>query len=201
LRWNGQERVVTTSPAREDLTDAQAIVRSLADPDAFVVVFERHFSLIHRYVRVRAGDVDADDLAAQTFEIAFRRRRDYDSSRDDARPWLFGIAINLLSEHGRHRRRSLTAVTRLLARDGHGAQEVVESSGDGAPDLRRALASVREEDRDLLFLHACLDLTYDECAVALGVAVGTVRSRLHRVRERLRRDLEKNVQLGLEAQR
>jgi RNA polymerase sigma-70 factor (ECF subfamily) len=192
--------VVTASSAREDLTDAQAIARSLAEPDAFVVVFERHFSLIHRYVRVRAGETDADDLAAQTFEIAFRRRRDYDDSREDARPWLFGIAIKLLSEHGRRRRRSLSAFARLLARDARGAQDVAESSGDGAPDLRRALTSVREQDRDLLFLHACLDLTYDECAVALGIPVGTVRSRLHRVRERLRRDLENNVQLGLEAQ-
>jgi RNA polymerase sigma factor (sigma-70 family) len=192
--------VVTASPAREDLTDAQAILRSLAEPDAFVVVFERHFSLIHRYVRVRAGDTDADDLAAQTFEIAFRRRRDYDNSRADARPWLFGIAIKLLSEHARRRRRNISAFARLLARDARDAQNVAQSIGDGAPDLRRALASVREEDRDLLFLHACLDLTYDECAVALDVPVGTVRSRLHRVRERLRRDLESNVQLGLEAQ-
>jgi RNA polymerase sigma factor (sigma-70 family) len=195
-----KKMVVTASSASDDPSDAQAILRSLTDPDAFVVVFERHFSLIHRYVRVRAGDTDADDLAAQTFEIAFRRRRDYDNAREDARPWLFGIAIKLLSEHGRRRRRSLNAFARLLARDARGAQDIAESSRDGALELRRALASVRQEDRDLLFLHACLDLTYDECAVALGVPVGTVRSRLHRVRERLRRDLENNMQLGLEAQ-
>jgi RNA polymerase sigma factor (sigma-70 family) len=193
--------VMTTSPGGEDLTDAEAIARSLTDSDAFVVVFERHFSLVHRYVRVRAGDSDADDLAAQTFEIAFRRRSDYDRSREDARPWLFGIAIKLLSEHRRRRRRGLNAVARLFAQDARDAQAVVEPSRDGAPDLRQALAAVRDEDRDLLFLHACLDLTYDECAIALGVPVGTIRSRLHRVRERLRRDLKKSVQLGLEAQR
>jgi RNA polymerase sigma-70 factor (ECF subfamily) len=193
--------VMLTSSGSAEVTDAEAIARSLTDAEAFVLVFERHFSLLHRYVRVRAGESDADDLAAQTFEIAFRRRHDYDGSREDARPWLFGIAIKLLSEHRRRRQRGLSALTRFLVQEARDAETVVEAGGDGAPDLRAALAAVREADRDLLFLHACVELSYEECALAIGVPVGTVRSRLHRVRVRLRRDLEQNVQLGLEAQR
>jgi RNA polymerase sigma-70 factor, ECF subfamily len=67
-------------------TDAWAIERSLADPAAFVSVFERNFAVLHRYLQVRGDESSADDLAAQTFEIAFRRRADYDTRRSDARP-------------------------------------------------------------------------------------------------------------------
>jgi RNA polymerase sigma-70 factor (ECF subfamily) len=49
---------------------------------------------------------------------------------------------------------------------------------------------VSEEDRDLLLLYACANLSYEECAAALSLPVGTVRSRLHRLRPRLRRELE-----------
>lgn len=101
---------------RESITDAEAIERSIADPSAFVSVFERHFALLHSYLRVRAGDFDADDLAAQTFEVAFRRRGDYDHQRVDARPWLFGIAINLLHEKRRSDRRRQSAHRRVVPR-------------------------------------------------------------------------------------
>ncbi len=175
-------------------TDAWAIEKSVADPVAFVGVFERHFALLHRYLQVRAGESSADDLAAQTFEIAFRRRADYDTKRLDARPWLFGIALNLLRDTRRRERRQQQALERigsLEADDDISFEQVEARVGAGA--VRRALAEVPEEDRDLLLLYACADLSYDECALALGVPVGTVRSRLHRLRTRLRKRLEPDL--------
>jgi RNA polymerase sigma factor (sigma-70 family) len=194
---------MTDQGGRGEATDADAIAASLADPEAFVTVFERYFSMIHRFLRVRVGDADADDLAAQTFEVAFRRRGDYDQSRTDARPWLFGIAIRLANEHHRRQRRLLAALGRLLAREAQEGDAAADPpvEVDGAPELRAALAAVRAEDRDLLFLHACVELSYEECAAALGLPVGTVRSRLHRARVRLRRQLDNGVALELGAGR
>lgn len=100
----------------QTLTDAQAIERSFTDPEAFVSVFERHFTLVHRYLQARAGRSAADDLAAETFEVAFRRRGDYDTSYVDARPWLFGIALNVARDAQRREGRQRRAFLRL-ARD------------------------------------------------------------------------------------
>ena len=176
--------MIEVTDERQELTDADAIRRSVVDPDAFVAVFDRHFDLLHRFLRVRAGDAAADDLVAQTFEVAFRRRADYDLTRADARPWLYGIALNQLRRERRNRRRGLRAVSRLFVREA-----VDDEPADGVDELRRLLDGLRDEDRDLLLLYACLELSYAECAEALGVPIGTVRSRLHRVRERLRREV------------
>lgn len=172
------------------MTDAQAIKRSLADPTAFVSVFDRHFALVHRYLQVRAGESNADDLAAQTFEVAFRRRADYDGAYSDARPWLFGIAFNVLRDARRREQRQQRALERLAPReaDDDSPFERVDA-GAGASAVRRALSEMPEDDRDLLLLYACAGLSYEECAVALGVPLGTVRSRLHRLRARLRKRL------------
>lgn len=183
---------MTGAGARGAQTDAEAIAFSLRDPEAFVVVFERHFSSIHRYLRVRVGAADADDLAAQVVEVAFRRRADYRGDSPDARPWLLGIATRVASEHRRRQRRGVAALGRLFVRDA-GRFTSVDDPIDGSSELRAALACVRAGDRDLLFLHACVELTYEECAVALGLPVGTVRSRLHRARARLHRELESGL--------
>lgn len=183
-----------------DAGDGRAIERSLSDPERFVEVFERHFSLIHRFVRVRVGETDADDLTAQTFEIAFRRRRAFDRRRSDARPWLLGIAANLIREHRRSTRRALAGLQRLL--DAVAAGPAPDPARrDDATELRAALAVVSEADRDLLFLYACVELSYAECAEALDLPIGTVRSRLHRARERMRRELGDDLHLRLEVPR
>jgi RNA polymerase sigma factor (sigma-70 family) len=173
------------------LTDAEAIERSLSDSEAFGVVFERHVALLHRFARVRVGDGDAADLVAGTFEVAFRRRGDYDLERADARPWLMGIVVNLIRRNRRDRGRALRTLTRLFVHeevDDRSLERAVAS--DGVAALRDLLNGMREEDKDLLLLHACLDLTYEECAEVLRLPLGTVRSRLHRLRAPLRTRLE-----------
>lgn len=189
---SGQVAVVTAvAVGTQTLTDAQAIESSLANPEAFVSVFERHFDLVHRYLQVRVGRSAADDLAAETFEVAFRRRGDYDTSYVDARPWLFGIAHNLARDAKRREERQQRAFLRLAPREGELDADLEQAEANaGAGAMSEALLSVSEDDRDLLLLFACADLSYEDCAAALSLPVGTIRSRLHRLRARLRRELE-----------
>jgi RNA polymerase sigma-70 factor (ECF subfamily) len=162
------------------MTDAQAIGASLADPEVFAVLFDRHFDAIHGYAQRRVGPDLADEIAAETFTRAFDRRRRYDAAREDARPWLLGIAANLLRRHWRSERRRLDAYARSTRRD-HG-----ELSDPLAAELAAALKDLPRREREPLLLFAWADLSYDEIAVALGLPLGTVRSRISRARARLR---------------
>ncbi|MGW5158991.1 RNA polymerase sigma factor [Nonomuraea wenchangensis] len=89
------------------------IERSWDEPERFGAVFDAHYAEIHRYVSRRLGPYAADDVAAETFALAFRRRRRFDLSHRSARPWLYGIATNLVSRHRRDEVRLLRAVDRL----------------------------------------------------------------------------------------
>ncbi|MEU8364093.1 sigma factor [Nonomuraea sp. NPDC048882] len=93
--------------------DAVVIERSWAEPERFGAVFDAHYAEIHRYVSRRLGPQAGDDVSAETFALAFRQRRRYDVSRRSARPWLYGIATNLINRHRRDEVRLLRAVDRL----------------------------------------------------------------------------------------
>jgi RNA polymerase sigma factor (sigma-70 family) len=164
----------------EVMTDAEAISASLTDPEAFALLFDRHFDAIHGYVQRRVGPTLADELAAETFTRAFDHRRRYDDGRDDARPWLLGIAANLLRRHWRSERRRLAAYARSAGRDAS------ELSGPVAAELAAAVNDLPRREREPLLLLAWADLSYDEIAHALDIPVGTVRSRISRARTKLR---------------
>jgi len=165
-------------------TDATAIRRSLREPRAFTIVFDRHFDAVHGYAARRVGPDLADEIAAETFARAFDRRRTFDLGRSDARPWLLGIASNLMRRHWRSERRRLDAYGRAArVADGDGAT-------DRGAELLSALDELAERDREALFLLAFGDLSYEEIAAALDVPVGTVRSRLARARRVLRERLD-----------
>jgi len=177
-----------------DANDATVIGLSRHEPEHFTVLFRRHAPHIQRYVVRRLGQDAADDIVAETFLLAFRQRDSYDQARADARPWLYGIATNLI---GRHRRAEIR-LYRALARTG--ADPVMEpftdriddqvSAGTASRRLAAGLARLPEELRDtLLLLVVWSGLSYEEAAAALGVPVGTVRSRVSRARSRLRRAL------------
>jgi RNA polymerase sigma factor (sigma-70 family) len=170
-------------------TDAELIVASLREAERFGVVFDRHFAGIHRYLHRRVGREPADDLAAETFVAAFDRRSSYDPSRDDARPWLYGIASNLLRNRRRSERRRLLAYARAAAdADADGDHDAALDRADAhaaMPVVARALASLEDRDRDALLLLAWGELSYDEIADALAIPLGTVRSRIHRARARV----------------
>lgn len=172
-------------------SDADAIVASLTAPRAFATVFERHFDAIHRFLRARVGAALAEELASETFARAFSSRERYDGTYADARPWLFAIATNLVRGQRRAEARRLAAYARLdpagaqLAGDEDAVAGRIDAGARG-PALGRALQRLPEADRDTLLLVAWAELTYEETARALGVPVGTVRSRLHRARAEVR---------------
>ena len=95
-----------------DADDATVIQLSRHEPEHFTVLFRRHAPAIQRYVVRRLGANAADDIVAETFLLAFGQRTSYDLTRSDARPWLYGIATNLI---GRHRRAEIR-LYRALAR-------------------------------------------------------------------------------------
>ena len=169
-----------------EIHDGHRIASSLDRPDDFGVIFERHFDAIHRYIARRLGSGLADDLAATVFVEAFAGRATFLADVGDARPWLYGIATNLIRRHRRRER----AAWRAYAKHG------VDPFGiDAQPRLdevavARALGRIAKADRDALLLMVWADLAYDDVATALGVPVGTVRSRIHRARARLRIELE-----------
>lgn len=173
--------------------DAEVIERSWHEPELFAEIFHRHFEEIHRYVARRLGADTADDIAAETFLAAFRRREKFDPARGAVRPWLYGIATNLIGLHRRAERRFYQALARTSAdqvADGHENRVVAQVSAAGAGgELARALARLSPGDRDVLLLVALADLTYEQVAEALDLKYGTVASRLHRARKKLREAL------------
>ena len=184
IRRSGQDRLVEAG------SDAQIIAASRVEPLVFASVFDRHYDAVHRYLARRVGSDLADDLAAETFTTAFDVRRRYDTAHPDALPWLFGIATNLVRHHHRGEARRLRAYARLerpADADGDfGGIEARVDAGREGPAIADAVACLSTGDRDVLLLFAWADLRYEEIAVALRIPVGTVRSRLHRARHRLR---------------
>ncbi|HYK70664.1 MAG TPA: RNA polymerase sigma factor [Streptosporangiaceae bacterium] len=173
--------------------DATVIRHSLSDPEQFAIVAHRHAAAITRYVTRRLGTDAAEDVASETFLVAFRQRAGYSGDGRDCLPWLYGIATRLCHRHWR----SETKQLRLLARTG--ADPVTEPFTDRVdaqvtasavkPRLAAALSRLPKPQRDALLLQAWADLTYDQIARATGVQLGTVQSRISRARRRLREQL------------
>jgi RNA polymerase sigma factor (sigma-70 family) len=179
--------------SRAEADDALVIGRSRQEPEAFAEVFRRYAPDIKRYVTRRLGIEAAEDVVAETFLTAFRQRDRYDLSRPNARPWLYGIATNLMGRHVRAEVRQLRVLERtgadpVTAPFTERSDERVSAEASG-PTLAGALAALPHGHRDALLLVAWGDLSYPETAQALGVRIGTVRSRINRARKRLRRDL------------
>ncbi|MDQ0725078.1 RNA polymerase sigma factor [Microbacterium sp. W4I20] len=172
-------------------TDSEIIQRSLEEPGAFSEIFERHVRPVGGYIRRRIGADAVDDVLSETFLVAFRRRAAFDTSSASARPWLLGIATRMVKSHRAAEARQWRAFEASASADGvkEQAPHLISDARLDADAALRALApriaalSVRE--RDTLLLHAWGDLTYEQIADALGVPVGTVRSRLNRVRRKL----------------
>jgi RNA polymerase sigma-70 factor (ECF subfamily) len=180
-----------SAAAIEIESDAAVMARSLRDPAAFATVFDRHWARLHTFCTARAGAA-GEDIAAETFRIAFDERRRFDARHGLLRPWLFGIATNLLRHHFRSAERGQRA--RLRARsseidfEAHDALGRIEAESLG-PALAAALDTLPTGDREALLLLAWAGLEYGEIALALAVPVGTVRSRIHRARTRVRAHL------------
>jgi RNA polymerase sigma factor (sigma-70 family) len=180
-------------------TDAALIERSLNEPDLFSEVFDRYYTEIHGYVSRRLGSGLADDVASETFLIAFDRRRRYDAAHPSARPWLYGIASNLVSRHHRAELRRYRALARAGAADvGDGVDGIAARLDAEAlrGRLAAALLEVADGDREVLLLVAWAQLSCEEAARAVGIPAGTARSRLHRARRKTRAALAEAYMRG-----
>jgi len=173
------------SVAREP-SDASVIAASSARPEAFAAIFHRHYGAVHAYLSRRIVAGKADDLASATFTVAFERRAEFRAGVSSARPWLFGIATNLLRNEWRAQQRALAALARLETEDGDSAAAPGDAGAGGGEALAQVLAGLDPGQRDVLLLYAWEGLSYEQIAATLGVPIGTVRSRLARARDRLR---------------
>jgi RNA polymerase sigma-70 factor (ECF subfamily) len=171
------------------LGDADLAARLVRDPELFTEVHDRHFRAIYRYVAGRLGAQTAEDVAAETFLVAFDRRHTFDAARGDLRVWLFGIATNLVARHRRREARHYRALARVgvpPAAEGHESRVVASVAAQRLlPRLAPALSRLSAGERDVLLLVALGQLGYDEVAAALGISPGTVGSRLSRARKKL----------------
>jgi RNA polymerase sigma-70 factor (ECF subfamily) len=189
-------------PDTADLTDGEVIARSLRAPEHFAVVFDRHHEAVHAYAARRAGPDAADDLLGEVFLAAFTHRKRFDASVGSALPWLYGIAGNVL----KRRWRSLASTERLtrsaagqLATTSDSHEDGVAARLDGAAHwlvVRTQLDELAAGDREALLLYAWEELSYAEVAMAMDLPVGTVRSRIHRARARLRDALGDTLEVG-----
>src|SRR5215472_11011345 len=164
-------------PADED-DDATVIARSLHSPECFATIFHRHAPAIYRYISRRLGPDSAEDLVAETFLVAFGRRRRYDGAYPDARPWLYGIATRLIRRHRRDETRFFQAIARTYvdpAPETPDGQIIDRVAAQAArPDLAVALARLSQAQRDVLLLVAS-GLSYPEAGLALGLPRGRFR--------------------------
>lgn len=172
-------------------SDALIIGASLEEPRRFEEIFDRHYETVRRYAQRTVGPDAGEEVAAQTFLEGFAHRDTFDPAYSSARPWLLGIATNLIRHHARSERVHWSAIKRMtVERD-----EVDPADVDGldaarqAPAIVAALATLDENDREVFLMYALGELTYPEVAEAMGIPVGTVRSKIFRVRRALRERL------------
>jgi RNA polymerase sigma factor (sigma-70 family) len=177
--------------SRNQATGAIAVVED------FEAVFREHFAPVHRFIARRVGKALAEDLAAEVFATAYRRRAAYQSERGSLRSWLYGIATNVVREHWRDEQQLLELDARV-AHDSPGplpAAQFADAADERviaatlAPRIAGALAALNREQREVLLLHAWAEFSHEEIAAALGIAQGTARSRLSRARAALRAQL------------
>jgi RNA polymerase sigma factor (sigma-70 family) len=177
-------------------TDRELWTRAVdGDREAFGLIFDRHSQAVYNHLFRRTADwSEAEDLTSAVFLLAWRRRAEIVLDRDSALPWLLGVANRSLSNTRRRLRRAEALFHRLVVQDepvrDH-ADEAVERVDDerAMSEVRRAVARLPKQEREVVELCVWSGLDQRAAATALGVAVGTVKSRLFRARRRLGAEL------------
>ncbi len=173
-----------------DAHDAEILARSVDQPDQYAVFYRRHTGTILRYLRGRLSPDVAEDAAHEVFLRAFRQRASYEPRFPTARPWLYGIAANVIADHHRNEARRLRALEReSQVSASKPPPQLAPDAPDLSPELAAALRRLSLGDREALLLTVWGELSYEETAAALDIAVGTVRSRIARARAFLRAEL------------
>lgn len=175
------------------LIDAELWARARSgDAAAFGELYQRHARSVQSYCLWRTTSKQlAEDVTATAFLEAWRRRQRLELSTESAAPLLLGIATNVLRNYWRGQRRHARALERLRHADpvtSPSNEDEVIARIDAMSQIREAGAAIRalpSRERDVLALLAWGGLSYAETAAALGIPIGTVRSRVARARSRL----------------
>lgn len=170
---------------------ARARIRA-GDPDAFGSLFDDYARAVYNHAFRLTGDWSAaEDVLSLTFLEAWRLRESLDLDGGSLRPWLLGIATNTARNTRRAARRHEAAVGRLPREEVFPdfAEDLVGRIDDAAQIavLETALSRLRRSEREVLALCIWSRLDYATAAKALGIPVGTVRSRLSRARKKLQK--------------
>ncbi len=166
------------------VADMGGIVEDDDEAEAFRVLFEEHLPSLWAYARRRSPSAtDADDLAAEAFAVAWRRRRELPTG-DEVRPWLFGVARNLLANQHRAAQRRGRLQAKLVATitPADLATTAADAGIDADRRLGAALAALDPDERELLLLRAWDGLPVGEIAALLGCTPNAASIRLHRAR-------------------
>jgi RNA polymerase sigma-70 factor (ECF subfamily) len=178
-----------TAQAGRPASDAEMAAAFQRDPQLFTAVYDRYAADVHGYVAGRLDRAAAEDVTAEAFCVAFDRRHRFEPERGALRPWLFGIATNLVARHRRREARYYAALARAgsePAVDSHEGRVVTAVAAQRLqPRLAQALAALSPGERDVLLLVALGQLSHPEVAEALGISYGTVGSRLSRARAKV----------------
>jgi RNA polymerase sigma factor (sigma-70 family) len=172
-----------------DLDDADLWEMSAKDPEAFGEIFRRHARAVFAICYWRTGDAAvAEDVTSVVFLEAWKRRDVVVLEQRSVLPWLLGVANHTSRNTTRSLRRYSQALKRL---DGHRSlpdDEAVIDRLDAEISLNivnEVARELNEQEREIVLLVFWSGLSYDAAAVALGVPVGTVRSRVSRTRRKL----------------
>ncbi|MFI0967409.1 RNA polymerase sigma factor [Streptomyces sp. NPDC021080] len=173
-------------------TDMRTRIRA-GDPSAFAELYDSYARAVYNHAfRLTADWSAAEDVMAETFMEAWRLRDRVNAEGGSLRPWLLGVAINIARGHHRSNRRYRAAANAAAEAETTLPDHADEVAGR-LDDRRRiaaalrALAALRRPEREVLTLCLWEGLEYTAAAEALGIAVGTVRSRLSRARAKLRK--------------
>jgi RNA polymerase sigma-70 factor (ECF subfamily) len=161
---------------------------SAPDAERFRVLYQSEVIALLGYAARRVDrPEDAADVVADVFTAVWRRIDEVPAG-SDARPWLFGVARNVVANHRRGARRRDRLTDRLRG-ELRLMTTSTRTSTEDVDEVRQALGRLTSDDRELLLLTNWEALSPTEVAIAMGLPAGTVRSRLHRARQQLRREL------------
>jgi RNA polymerase sigma-70 factor (ECF subfamily) len=178
-------------PAFSEAADSDLLEMAGSDPEAIGELFKRHSRSVYAYCARRTGNLDlAEDLTSVVFMEVFRRRRKVQLSSPSALPWLFGVANNVIRNADRSLRRYRSALNRIpVPENGMSSEEdAIERFGaqEALASALEAISTLTQREQDVVLLVLWSDFTYADAATALGIPVGTVRSRLASARAKFK---------------
>lgn len=187
-----------TTRVLADLSDAELIVVSTSDPEAFCTLYDRWAGPLLGFIYRRVGNPEvAADLLAETFARAFENRAKFRDTGHSGSAWLYTIASRLISRHYRHKTVELKAVERLgitIPQVDHDSllafERIAETETDSRLPVTDAIEQIPPGEREAVRLRVVEDLDYQEIAARLSCSVVAARVRVHRGLSRLTKLME-----------